>query len=155
MAEKVMKKRGGRIIESQKVTAIFFWRQEGEMKTILLVGYEPERSSIVDILNRFGYGVIAMQDGPSALSALSKGAPIDLVITDYRIDGMDGLELLDSLKKLAPSVPSIILTDDGSIETYLKALSLGVFEYLNKPAKTSELGRIVQKALTRTQTFEY
>lgn len=122
------------------------------MKTILLVGYEPERSSIVDILNRFGYGVIAMQDGPSALSALSKGAPIDLVITDYRIDG---LGLLDSLKKLAASVPSIMLTDDGSIETYLKALSLGVFEYLNKPAKTSALGRIVQKALTRTQTFEY
>jgi len=125
------------------------------MKTILLVGDGTESPRVVDILNKFGHEVISMQDGPTAISFLNTGIPVDLVITDHRVGELDGLELLASLKKLAPSIPSIMLAADGSIETYLKALSLGVFEYLSKPAKTSELSRIVQKALEKPQPFKY
>lgn len=121
------------------------------MKTILLVGDESEKSSTADILNGYGYKVISLPDGPTALSLLNKGIPVDLVITDHRIDGMDGLELVSSLRKSAPSIPAIMLTDEGSIETYLKALSLGVFEYMSKPAKAGELSRIVKKALEATR----
>ena len=124
------------------------------MKTILLIDEEREGSFLVDVLNRFGYEVIARQDGPSALSVLREGAQVDLVITDYRLKGMDGLELLALLKTCAPSVPSIMLTADGNIETYLKALSLGVFEYINKPVKVKEIGRIVKAALEKTPMFE-
>jgi DNA-binding NtrC family response regulator len=133
----------------------FSWKRWRILKTILLVGDGLENPSVPDILNEFGHKVISMQDGAMALSFLSKGIPVDLVITDHRIDRLDGLELLASLKKLAPSIPSILLTDEGSIETYLKALSLGVFEYISKPAKAGELGRIVQKALERPQPFKY
>ena len=125
------------------------------MKTILLIGDGPENPSVLDMLNKFGHEVISMQDGPTALSLLCKGLPVDLVITDCRVAGMDDLELLASLKKIAPSIPSIMLAADGSIENYLKALSLGVFEYISKPAKTGELGRIVQKALERPQPFTH
>ncbi len=118
------------------------------MKTILLVDDELENlRSLGEILNRFGYKVIAKPDGLSALNVVREGAKIDLIITDYRMPGMDGLELITSLKQVLPSVPVIILTAYGAVETYLKSLSIGVFEYVNKPVKAKEFGRIVKAAL--------
>jgi DNA-binding NtrC family response regulator len=124
------------------------------MKTILLIDNGPESSGLADVLKGFGYEVIASRDGLSALSLIREGAPIDLVITDYPLTGMDGLEFLASLRKLAPAVPSVMLTAYGSVETYLKAYSLGVFEYVNKPVTTKELGRIVKTALNGARAFE-
>lgn len=118
------------------------------MKTLLLVDDEVENlRSISEVLSRFGYTVIAKPDAPSAIDIVRKGAKVDLVITDYRMPVMDGLEFLMALKQIAPSVPVIFLTAFGAVETYLKSLSLGVFEYVNKPVKAAELGRIVKNAL--------
>lgn len=122
------------------------------MKTILLVDDEPEiLKSLGEILNRFGYDVIARTGGQSALSVVSDGAKIDLVITDYRMPGMDGLEFLNALRQKNSTVPVIVLTAYGAVESYLKSLSLGVFEYINKPIKAKELGRIVQAAIDSTE----
>jgi DNA-binding NtrC family response regulator len=121
------------------------------MNTILLIEDGLESSPTADLLNRSGYRVIAADDGSSALSLLQKGASVDLVIIDYAASGSASLELLHSLKKIAPAVPSILLASNASIEMYLKALSLGVFEYLNKPIKTEELIRTVKTALEKTR----
>ena len=118
------------------------------MKTILLVDDEIEiLKSLGEILNRFGYQVIAKQEASSALALVREGEKVDLVITDYRMPEMDGLEFLNALRLINASVPVIMLTAYGAVESYLKSLSLGVFEYVNKPIKAKELGRIVQAAL--------
>lgn len=124
------------------------------MKTILLVGDEPERSNLADVLIGLDYRVIDVQDGPSALSVIRDGTPIDLVITDCQSAGMDGLEYFASVNKLAPSVPSIILTARGSIEECLNAYSLGVIEYIHKPLTPQELGKIIRAALDEARTVE-
>lgn len=122
------------------------------MKTILLVDDELEiLKSLGEILTRFGYQVIARQSAQEALASVKDGAKIDLVITDYRMPGMDGLEFLNALRQMDPSVPVIMLTAYGAVESYLKSLSLGVYEYVNKPIKAKELGRIVQAAINSAE----
>ena len=122
------------------------------MKTILLVDDELEiLKSLGEILTRFGYQVIAKQAAQEALDSVKDGANIDLVITDYRMPGMDGLEFLNALRQMDQSVPVIMLTAYGAVESYLKSLSLGVFEYVNKPIKAKDLGRIVQAAINSAE----
>jgi DNA-binding NtrC family response regulator len=122
------------------------------MKTILLVDDELHMRDIVgETLSTFGYNVIPKTDAESALSVIRDGTDIDLVITDYRMPGMNGVEFLTILRKTLPSVPVIMLSGYSSVEIYLKSLSLGAFEYLNKPCKKKELYRIVRSALQRPE----
>lgn len=118
------------------------------MKTILLVDDEHVvLDALGQILHNFGYHVISRPDAESALSVIREGNNIDLVLTDYRLSGMKGIEFIALLKKNLPSTPVIILTGDCSVEVYIKALSLGVFEYLNKPVSMKELDRVLKLAL--------
>jgi DNA-binding NtrC family response regulator len=121
------------------------------IKTILLVDDEPELLSILaETLHSFGYNVIPKLDAESALSVIGEGNMIDLVITDLRMPGMDGSEFTRVLKRLLPSVPVILLTGHGSVESYVQTRSDGVFEYVNKPVRAKELRLIVKAALDRS-----
>ena len=118
------------------------------MKTVLLVDDEVENlKCLSEILSRFGYQVIAKSDAMSALSVVGSGEHVDLIISDYRMPAMDGLDFVLQVRRIMPLVPVIMLTGYGAVETYLKSLSLGVYEYVNKPVKVKELGRIISAAL--------
>ncbi len=120
-------------------------------KTILLV--DDDRNSLERLkvlLERRGYGVIAESDARTALALMhSKAQPIHLVITDYRMPSMDGLEFSCALKSTSPDTPLILITAYSDIESYLKAVNIGVLEYINKPVIANELLRIVGAALDR------
>jgi CheY-like chemotaxis protein len=119
-----------------------------EKKTILLVEDEAGNREILDeILSDLGYEVIDAADGSSALSTIQHGAHIDLVLTDYRLPDMTGLDVVRALRKALPHLPVIMLTAYGNIESYFESLSLGVFEYIHKPVDKRDLERIVQMAL--------
>ena len=117
-------------------------------KTILLVDDEQENlRAYEEILVDLNYRVLARSDGDSALELLKENPVVDLVITDYRMPGKNGLEFVSSLRRMRPLVPVIMITAYGNIETYLNSISLGVFEYVNKPVRKDEFERIVRKAL--------
>ena len=122
---------------------------ERSVKTILLVDDDgTSREKIGTILGRHGYVVIGRSDAASALAAArDMTSPIDLVITDYRMPNMDGLEFAVELKRSMPGTPLILITGHTDIKSYLEALNIGVFEYLNKPIIAHELLRIVSLAL--------
>jgi len=124
------------------------------MKTVLLVDDDYDNLRCFgEILNGFGFKTIAMPDAETALTIIQEGASIDLVITDYRMPGMDGMEFIALLKQILPTVPVILLTAYGVMETYLKSLRLGVFEYVSKPIKARELIRIVQAGIERSENI--
>ena len=74
----------------------------------------------------------------------------DLVITDIKMPGMDGLEVLQRIKQKQPQIPVIMITAYGGVESYLEAMNLGAFEYINKPVKIDELKLILKKVLRET-----
>lgn len=118
------------------------------MKTVLVVDDNPGiLQCYEEILNSSDYTVVTFRNGQSALSAIREGVNADLVITDYRMPGMNGLELITQLKKHAPAVPVIICSIDMRSEIYQKALSLGIVEYLLKPVGLNELRQAVAAAL--------
>jgi DNA-binding NtrC family response regulator len=118
------------------------------MKTILVVDNTPlGRDCVVNILNKCGYRVIVAQTGAEALSALHADFPIDLIISEYQMPDMDGIVFVANIKTFFPDLPVIMVTACGSIETYIKTLSLGVFEYMNKPIMAHELRKVVKAAM--------
>lgn len=118
------------------------------MKTILLVDDEPGvLTTLEETLARVGYRIIAKSDAESALSVIREGTRVDLVITDNLLPGMKGSEFVVVLKRLMPSVPLIMLTAYGSVESYIQSMTGGVFEYIHKPVQAKELRRIVKAAL--------
>ncbi len=117
-------------------------------KTILVVDDEPgNRRLYSEILRQGGHRVIERSDAVSAMGLVREGTAIDLVITDYRMPDMSGLEFITALRQVLPSVPVIMITAYASIDNYFQSLNLGVFEYINKPFVKKEFERIVQAAL--------
>ena len=124
-----------------------------ETETILVVDDDPESLMLhSEILSDSGYGVIAQPDGASALAAVQEVSGIDLVITDYRMPDMSGLVLIEKLREALPAVPVIMVTAQGNIEMYFRSRDLGVFEFVNKPVRKTELKRIVRAAIEKSRT---
>jgi two-component system response regulator HydG len=126
--------------------------KKSQQKTILIVDDEPENRHIyAEILNDLGYATIEAPDGEYALSKVREGNIIDLVIADYRMPKMNGLQFIESLRSILPAVPMIMVTAFANVESYLQSFSLGVFEYMNKPFSKAEFVRIVKAALDAGQ----
>jgi len=119
-----------------------------ENKRILVVDdNELFRESIVETLRRQHYSVDAAKDGPNALQMIS-GNKYDLVISDMKMPGMTGIQLLENIKKVEPDMPFLIITAYGAIETAVEAMKKGAFDFLQKSDNLiSELEMTVERTL--------
>jgi two-component system response regulator (stage 0 sporulation protein F) len=117
------------------------------MKILVVDDEEGARDLFNTILTDEGYDVSLASGGEEALG-LFKNNPFNLVITDIKMPGMDGLQLLQEIRKMGSKTDVIMVTAYGEVESYLKAMSLGAAEYINKPIRIKELKRIVHKILT-------
>ena len=95
------------------------------IKKILVVDDSPtERFAMTEALKRHGYEVVTAESGAEALRILARDK-VELVVSDLRMDEMDGLQLFSEIQKVHPGMPVIILTAHGSIPDAVAATSLG------------------------------
>jgi DNA-binding NtrC family response regulator len=115
---------------------------------ILIVDDEPlMRLSMVDALEAVGHDVHAAATGTEGVELVGKQA-FDLVITDLRLPGADGLSVLKAAKEHHPQTEVVVITAHGSVETAVGAMKLGAFDYITKPFQMDELLLIVERAGT-------
>jgi DNA-binding response OmpR family regulator len=116
---------------------------------ILVVDDEPvARQSLTDILKLEGHNVTSAPNGQSAVEHV-RTHPIDLMIVDLRMPGMDGLEVVQVVNQISPDTEVILLTAFGSTETAIQALRLRIHDYLLKPASPAQVLASVKKGLAR------
>ena len=114
---------------------------------ILIVDDEKSMCQFLSImLRKEGYQITVVASGAKALEQF-KSAKFDLVITDIRMSGMDGIELLAELKKIDQTIPVIIMTAYASQKSAIEAVNHGAFHYLIKQAKNEEIRVVVRNAL--------
>ncbi len=114
---------------------------------ILIVDDESEmRSALSHALTRSGFSVESTVSGTDALVKIKKD-PISLVITDLKMPGMSGMELIGALKKLKPEIAVIVITAFGSIHNAVEAMQAGAADYLLKPFSFETLVATVKKVL--------
>ena len=96
------------------------------------------RELCTHILASEGYGVTAMPNGEAALAELGRNST-DLLITDIKMPGMDGLELFERVKQMNPDIVTIFITGHGSLDTAIESLMRGVEGFVLKPFTQEEL----------------
>src|SRR3954462_5314413 len=117
------------------------------MATILCLDDEPAIGLILqDTLERAGHEAVSAHNVPQALQALTNGT-IDLIISDYRMPGLTGLEFLALLRQEGYETPLIMLTGYGSIEHAVAAIKAGAIDYITKPVRPEQLELAVNQAL--------
>ncbi len=122
------------------------------MSIILVVDDRPMmRDSIGETLRRAGFEVVEAPDGQAALAAFAARRP-DCVVTDLNMPGMDGIELIERLRAVDEDVPLLLMTAYASIETAVKAMRLGAFNYIQKPFEGDTLIISVKRALEHALT---
>jgi DNA-binding NtrC family response regulator len=117
------------------------------MATILCLDDEPAIGLILqDTLERAGHQTVSAHNVPQALKGLSEQS-IDLIISDYRMPGLTGLEFLALLRQEGYETPLIMLTGYGSIEHAVAAIKAGAIDYITKPVRPEQLELAVNQAL--------
>jgi DNA-binding NtrC family response regulator len=118
----------------------------GTKGRILLVEDDASaRSALGHFLGRLGYDVVEATTGPDAIEFLSEGH-YDIVVTDLKLPGRDGMEILRAVQPRAPQTLGILVTGYGTIQNAIQAMRLGVFEYLLKPVNFEELQLVLERA---------
>lgn len=105
---------------------------------------ENARIALTKILTREGYEVASACNGYDALNYL-RGREVELIITDINMPEMNGLVFLRELSRSHPASNVIMITAYGEVESYIEAMNMGAFEYINKPVKVEELKKIIGK----------
>jgi len=106
------------------------------------------RQSLKKILEKEGYEVLTASNGEEAFKAIRSNS-IDLLISDIRMAGMDGLELLKVCKSISPYTEVIMITGYASVDTAVDSMKQGAYDYITKPFKKADILKAVQKAIEK------
>lgn len=114
---------------------------------------QTQREQLRDSLRSQGYHVTEAENGEKALQTVLEGH-FDLIFLDYKMPGMDGLQVLKEVKRINPEIDVIIITAYGTVETAVEAMKVGAFDYLTKPVDLDELDILVKRVAERRQLIQ-
>jgi DNA-binding NtrC family response regulator len=117
------------------------------MSTVLVVDdKEMLRDSVGATLQRAGFGIVTAESGAGALELIARRRP-DCVVTDLKMPGMTGLELLEQARQIDDALPVIVMTAYGAVDTAVEAIKSGAFDYITKPFEGDEMVIAVKRAI--------
>jgi two-component system response regulator PilR (NtrC family) len=119
------------------------------MSRLLVVDDEQSMRDFLSImLKKEGHEVVTAENGSSALKVIHAEI-FDLLITDVKMPGVDGIEVLKTVKEVSPETVVIMITAFATTETAVEAMKLGAYDYITKPFKVDEIKLVIQKALEK------
>jgi DNA-binding NtrC family response regulator len=117
------------------------------MASILIVEDEPKLRRLLEIsLSEDGHSVRTLGDAENALKGLAR-EPADVIVTDLKLPGMNGLEFLQEAKRMNAATPVVVMTAYGSVETAVEAMKAGASDYVLKPFSMAEMKLVINKEL--------
>jgi DNA-binding NtrC family response regulator len=117
------------------------------MASILIVEDEAKMRRLLELnLGEEGFTTHAAADAETGLKLLSQ-EKIDMVVTDFKLPGMNGLEFLQAIKRVDASLPVVIMTAYGSVESAVEAMKVGASDYVLKPFSLAEMVLVIRKEL--------
>ena len=109
---------------------------------------QSQREMLGGFLKDEGYGVSEAENGEKALKEVKDGC-FDLLLLDYRMPGMDGMEVLEEVKRINPEIDVIMMTAYGTIDTAVRAMKAGAFDYITKPIDLDEMVILLERISER------
>jgi DNA-binding NtrC family response regulator len=121
--------------------------QPGKKRILIIEDDQEMRSLLKEFLNEEGYETDSVDNGSEAYRRLVKEV-FDLIITDIRMPGLTGLDILPGVRKLQPEAPIIVMTAFGSEEVYNKVFERGATAYLEKPIHLDHLRNLIEEMVS-------
>ena len=117
------------------------------MPTILIVEDEAKMRRLLELnLGDDGFTTLSAEDAETGLKLLREN-PVDLVLTDLKLPGLNGLEFLQTIKRQNAALPVVVMTAFGSVETAVDAMKAGASDYVLKPFSLTEMRMVIHKEL--------
>ncbi len=124
-------------------------QQTSSQMNILVVDDDQDfRWTVSNVLKASGYGVLEAEDGRAALKVLKKDIP-NLILLDYRMPGETGLQIAPKIQKEVPEVPIIMITAYADVESAVKAMKMGAYDYISKPVDNHDLIFTIKRVLEK------
>jgi two-component system response regulator HydG len=122
--------------------------RRARLRVVVAEDEDGARGELANLLQHEGFDVVLAEDGASGLARVQDATP-DVLLTDLRMPGMDGLELLRKAREVDPEIIVVVMTAFGDVETAVRAMKEGAEHYLIKPLQIDELVLLVRRALER------
>ena len=124
-----------------------------KVRILVVDDEEIVRNLLYDTLSKTGYKVKTAMNGQDAIAQI-ENEPFEIVITDLKMPGMGGLELLQRVQKINPDICVLIITAYSTVESAVNAMKLGAYDYICKPFELEEMKVIIEKAVERQRLLQ-